>query len=312
MASWRVALSRFAQCFAASNALDERIRPVGRHRVMVAVAVCLCVAPLYLYGWGDGIRAAIRDLGGGAGPARPGVVTVRGQWLHLVDNLLLTGVAVIVFLFLRWRACGFVSASERPPAAGRDGTSAWRLWWRTGFAYCWCMLAGFAAIDLVSAIIRTPFYDYPFAARYESGLAATLYCVNMFFAGPTEELVLLGIVVIGLRYAGAPWWLVTCVAVGLRVPFHLYYGWAAFAIAVWPVLAVLLYRRVGMITPLIVAHGMYDVSTAMTNLTGVAGSPWPLDVAIAVMASPAVWAIAFSARNARRVWMTCQNDSKMR
>ena len=154
------------------------------------------------------------------------------------------------------------------------------------------MLAGFAAIDVASALIRTTFYAYPFATRFENGWAATLYLIGMFLAGPTEELVLLALPVVGLRHAGMPWWAVTCVAVALRVPFHLYYGWAAFAIGVWPVLAVLLFRRVGMITPMIVAHGMYDVSTAMTSLTGVAGSLWPVVLAAAIMATPVVWAAA--------------------
>ncbi|MGE4622472.1 hypothetical protein [Bifidobacterium longum] len=62
------------------------------------------------------------------------------------------------------------------------------------------------------------------------------------------------------------------------------------------VLAVLLYRRMGMITPLIVAHGMYDVSAAMTNLTGIAGSSWSLVVGLAIMAMPVVWAIVRCAR----------------
>ncbi|KAA8817208.1 CPBP family intramembrane metalloprotease [Bifidobacterium callitrichos] len=301
MAWWRTVPSQFAQGFAQSNALDERVCPVERHRAITAVIVCLCIAPLYAYGWGDGIQVAIRDLTGGAGPARPGMVTVYGQSRHLIDNLLLTSVAAMVFLLLRWRACGFVFVPDGRSLTGTGSALRWRRWWRTGFAYCWCMLAGFASIDLVSAIIRTPFYDYPFAARYENDLAAMLYCINMFLAGPTEELVLLGIVVIGLRYAGAPWWLVTCVAVGLRVPFHLYYGWAAFAIAVWPVLAVLLYRRMGMITPLIVAHGMYDVSTAMTNLTGVAGSSWPRVLAFSIMAMPVVWAVAFCIMTVREL-----------
>ena len=107
---------------------------------------------------------------------------------------------------------------------------------------------------------------------------------------------LLGIVVICLRYVDLPWWLVIVVAAALRVPFHLYYGWAAFAIAVWPVLAVLLFRRVGMITPFIVAHGMYDVSTAMTGLNGFAGSVWPSAIAYAIMAMPAIWALTVTIR----------------
>ncbi len=67
------------------------------------------------------------------------------------------------------------------------------------------------------------------------------------------------------------------------------------------VLAVLLYRRMGMITPLIVAHGMYDVSAAMTNLTGIAGSSWLLVVGLAIMAMPVVWAIVRCAR-----WALCR------
>lgn len=51
-----------------------------------------------------------------------------------------------------------------------------------------------------------------------------------------------------------------------------------------------------MITPLIVAHGMYDVSAAMTNLTGIAGSSWSLVVGLAIMAMPVVWAIVRCAR----------------
>ncbi|WP_169276431.1 type II CAAX prenyl endopeptidase Rce1 family protein [Bifidobacterium moraviense] len=282
--------------------LDAEIR-VARRRVLTGVAVTACVAVLYWWGWRAGIVSAIRDLTGNAGPRQPGLITARGQALRILDDATLTAMACAAFLAVRRRACGFAAVrgtlhlGTTRSETSHPGTqrqvrrcSSWRDWWNAGFAYCWCMLAGFAAIDVASAVIRTPFYDYPFATRYESGWAATLYLVAMFFAGPTEELVLLGLPVLGLRHAGVPWWAVTCVAVALRVPFHLYYGWAAFAIAVWPVLAVLLFRRTGMITPLIVAHGMYDVSTAMTSLTGVAGSFWPVAVALAIMAAPVVWA----------------------
>ncbi|KAB8291438.1 type II CAAX prenyl endopeptidase Rce1 family protein [Bifidobacterium avesanii] len=289
--------------------LDAAIRPLERHRAPAAVAVLACLAALYWWGWGDGVGAALRALVADSGANTSGTVTVRGQAWRLLDNALLTCAGAAAFCVVRRLACGY--AVVRPGRGmdrgmGRDGDdrtngvfrAAWARWWNAGFAYVFCMMAGFASIDATSALLRTTFHSYPFGTRYENGFAALLYLANMFFAGPTEELVLLGLTVVGLRWVGSPWWLVTCAAVALRVPFHLYYGWAAFAIGVWPVLAVMLYRRVGMITPMIVAHGMYDVSTAMTSMTGVAGSPWPLVVALAIMVAPVVWAAAIIVRRA--------------
>lgn len=296
-----------------SNALDAWIRPVDRrYQVAAALAVIAVLAALYRWGWGDGIAAAIRALTADSGANTSGTVTVAGQMRRLGNNVLLTAAAAAAFCAVRRLACGFAFVRPRPHkrrAGAKAGTASGfgmrkpgeilRRWWNAGFAYVFCMLAGFAAIDMASALLRTTFHSYPFGTRYESGAAAALYLVNMFFAGPTEELVLLGLTVTGLRWVRAPWWLVTCAAVALRVPFHLYYGWAAFAIAVWPVLAVMLYRRVGMITPMIVAHGMYDVATAMTSLTALAGSSWPLVASGAIVAMPVVWLATITWRTLR-------------
>ena len=270
-------------------------------RVPIGVGVAVCLTVLYVWGWGPGIAAAVRDLAG-TGPVPPGIVTVRGQLAALLRNLLLTLLATIVFLTVRRRACGFLLVRR-----WRVTWPDFRRWWRTGFAYCFCMLAGFMAIDAASALLRTRFYDYPFAVRFEAPAAAVLYLANMFMAGPTEELVLLGIVVIGFRHAGMAWWAVICVAVALRVPFHLYYGWAAFAIGIWPVLSVLLFRRTldacgGMITPFIVAHGMYDLTTALANLDAYAGSPWPRAVALGIVAMPVSWGVSWAARQVLRLF----------
>lgn len=264
------------------------VAPVARHRILIGCSVVATLTILYAWGWGSGVASAILALNN-AGPTAPGMITVRGQGLRLIDNLALTAAAGCVFVMLRKFACGsmFVRRGHHDRTAR---SIVWRTWWQTAFIYAYCMLAGFIAIDLVSMVLHTAFHDYPFGTRFENTLTALLYIINMFFAGPTEELVLLGIVVIGLRMVNLPWWLIICTAVMLRVPFHLYYGWAAFAIAVWPVLAVLLYRRTGMITPFIVTHGMYDVSTAMTNLDHFAGSAWPSFVGYAIMAMPVVWA----------------------
>lgn len=285
----------------AANSLDAQIRPItGRWRIIAAVCVLAMLAAFYWWGWGTGIEVAIRDLVADSGANTSGTVTLAGQMRRLAGNLLFTAVAAVAFCTVRRLACGFAfirpakAVESASPVGGpvSSHASALRRWWDAGFAYCFCMLAGFAAIDVASAVLGTTFHSYPFGTRYESAWAATIYLINMFFAGPTEELVLLGLTVIGLRWVGSPWWLVGAVAMCLRVPFHLYYGWAAFAIAVWPVLAVLLFRRVGMITPMIVAHGMYDVSTSMTSLTVVFGSNWPLVVSGLIVATPVVWLVA--------------------
>ena len=85
--------------------------------------------------------------------------------------------------------------------------------------------------------------------------------VKLAMAGPAEELALVAVPVMLLRATKYGWATVAITAVILRVPFHLYYGWAALGLTIWALLAVALYRRTGSILGPILAHAIHNVMT---------------------------------------------------
>jgi hypothetical protein len=105
---------------------------------------------------------------------------------------------------------------------------------------------GFGASAGLNLIFGSTANQLPTQPIYDPVLNV-LNIVTTGMAGPTEELVLLALVVVALRATGHSWAVVTIAAVALRVPFHLYYGWAAIGLAVWAALMVVLYRRTGAI-----------------------------------------------------------------
>lgn len=82
-------------------------------------------------------------------------------------------------------------------------------------------------------------------------------------AGLEEEPIALGLVAVGLRRCKVSWPAIAAVAVLLRLSYHLYYGPAIVSWALWPLLYVMLYRRIGSIVPMILAHGVNDLAIAL-------------------------------------------------
>ncbi len=72
---------------------------------------------------------------------------------------------------------------------------------------------------------------------------------------------------VALRTTGYPWCAVFITAAFLRVPFHLYYGPSAIAITVWPLLMVLLVRRLGLWAVLgaAIGHSIWDLSAYLPD-----------------------------------------------
>ncbi len=85
-------------------------------------------------------------------------------------------------------------------------------------------------------------------------------------AGPTEELALMALLVTVGRRAGWRWGVIVAVAVAVRVPFHLYYGWPAVTLALWAALAVLLYRRTGALLAIVLAHSTWNLGSLLLPL----------------------------------------------
>lgn len=79
-------------------------------------------------------------------------------------------------------------------------------------------------------------------------------------AGFGEEVLITGMVVTTLEQAGFAKraWVIYLVAIALRVPFHLYYGWASLAVICFTVVNVWVYRRWRLLWPIVLAHAAYD------------------------------------------------------
>jgi membrane protease YdiL (CAAX protease family) len=79
-------------------------------------------------------------------------------------------------------------------------------------------------------------------------------------AGFGEEVLITGMVVTALEQAGfgKRAWVIYLVAIALRIPFHLYYGWASLAVICFTVVNVWVYRRWRLLWPIVLAHAAYD------------------------------------------------------
>ncbi len=79
-------------------------------------------------------------------------------------------------------------------------------------------------------------------------------------AGFGEEVLITGMVVTTLEQAGFARraWVVYLVAIALRVPFHLYYGWASLSVICFTVVNIWVYRRWRLLWPIVLAHAAYD------------------------------------------------------
>jgi membrane protease YdiL (CAAX protease family) len=93
-------------------------------------------------------------------------------------------------------------------------------------------------------------------------------------AGFGEEVLITGMVVTTLEQAGFAKraWVIYLVAIALRIPFHLYYGWASLSVICFTVVNVWVYRRWRLLWPIVLAHAAYDaIEFAGSLVPGLAG-----------------------------------------
>ena len=122
-------------------------------------------------------------------------------------------------------------------------------------------------------------------------------------AGFGEEVLITGMVVTTLEQAGfgrRPW-AIYLVAIALRIPFHLYYGWASLGVICFTVVNIWVYRRWRLLWPIVLAHALYDaIEFAGALVPGVAGLAL-LGVGLATFVMVIVIAcVELSDRSARR------------
>jgi hypothetical protein len=96
------------------------------------------------------------------------------------------------------------------------------------------------------------------------GTSVYLVPVGFFVAlaaGFGEEMLVTGLTVNALESAGAVGkraWLIYVVAICLRIPFHLYYGWASLGVIIFTCVNIWVYRRWRLLWPIVLAHATYD------------------------------------------------------
>jgi membrane protease YdiL (CAAX protease family) len=122
-------------------------------------------------------------------------------------------------------------------------------------------MGGFIAFLIVALIYQNVTTKVTGAPSQGSSL--WLIPVGLFVsaaAGFGEEMLITGMVVTTLEQAGfgKRAWVIYLVAIALRIPFHLYYGWAAVGVICFTVMNVYIYRRWRLLWPIVLAHMAYD------------------------------------------------------
>jgi len=92
---------------------------------------------------------------------------------------------------------------------------------------------------------------------------ALLNIVASVQAGIVEEIVVLGYLVRRLEQRGTNLVLLIAIAVGVRISYHLYYGWGVLPFVVWALISVLLYRRFRRLGPFLVVHILWDLGVSL-------------------------------------------------
>lgn len=225
-----------------------QLQPVMGHISLVRVLAWVAIAGIFAWGWGRGTILAIEILFGATiTPPTFGSGSIEHQISSLVEDAALVAVAVLVIiLFRRLPAPPSQFPRVRPST-----------WWKTFLVAPAAVMLGFTLAS-VQTTFGGPTIAYPNATTHGT-MSTLLYGLSGAMAGPMEELALLAMVVTVLRRSGYTWPVVYTVAVVVRVPFHLYYGWGALLLGVWAFLIVALYKRTGSALPIAAAHALWDL-----------------------------------------------------
>ena len=182
---------------------------------------------------------------------RTGISATGWTAFSLFQILVLVGITMVL---RRWSGVTLGDLGLRIPCTRE------RLWLeaKTG---AYSQIANASAIVfavLLAITLGLPQPAYP-ATLNENAMDWTQDLLSSLVAGPTEEILLVVMLVYALRGAGYSWTVVLTTGAVLRVAFHLYYGWPALLTALWPIAVIMLYKLTGAIWGIIIAHSWFDV-----------------------------------------------------
>ena len=152
-----------------------------------------------------------------------------------------------------WPGYGYYMPPRQPTERGRS--------WQFSRSY-FISMAGVLGF-LISVVVYTAVAHYHTGAPSEgdSPYLVPVGLVVALAAGFGEEMLVTGLTVNSLEAAGVGGkrvWLIYLVAICLRIPFHLYYGWASLGVIIFTVVNIWVYRRWRLLWPIVLAHATYD------------------------------------------------------
>jgi hypothetical protein len=163
-----------------------------------------------------------------------------------------------------WPAPGY--AYYMPPRQPAERDRGWQF----SRAY-FVSMAGVLGF-LISVIVYTAVSHVQTGAPSQ-GNSPYLVLVGLFVAlaaGFGEEMLVTGLTVNALEAAGVRGkrvWLIYLTAICLRIPFHLYYGWAALGVIIFTTVNIWVYRRWRLLWPIVLAHATYDFVESLGAVT---------------------------------------------
>jgi len=232
----------------------------GDRRISKAAAWAVLLG-LYGLFFGRGTFVALQILlSGEAGT--PAVWSLQRNVESTVKSVAFIVLIVVVALFV---LRGLRISTARAGLSLPTTRAAWRREFRIGAVSQTMAFFGFAAAVPLAGVFGGPDFVYP-VGDLHTNLDWLSELASSLAAGPAEELLLVLLLVWLLRGAGHSWTVICIAAVVLRVLFHLYYGWAAVGLAIWPLMVIYLYKRSGAIWGIIIAHSLFNVFGTLSNM----------------------------------------------
>ena len=177
-------------------------------------------------------------------------ISVAQGVLSGVSDLAIAAMAIVVVGSLtRLRGLSF-SDIGWAPAWGKHRGYRWQAF-GASMIFVAAVLASVGLLGVVS-----PHAKYPFLPMKVWHLMYEI--PQSISAGIVEELVVVALLVTALEQARTKVWVIYAVGVTLRLSYHVYYGPGVIVFLLWAAAAIWLFRRTRRITPLIVAHMVYD------------------------------------------------------
>jgi uncharacterized protein len=175
----------------------------------------------------------------------------NGRWaIGIIQEL--TGLCLLGYVLMR-RGIGFrqlgLRWSFRDVGMGLLLAAASYLIYTAGYSIIHAIHRGFFPSSASGVTFRDVF-------AHPTLLALPLFLLNPFF----EELIVRAYLMTEIQALTGSWVAATTISVAVQTSYHLYYGWeGALSLAFQFVVFAMYYATTRRVTPVIVAHGLFDI-----------------------------------------------------